>query len=669
MNKTTTLRRNFFFGAIVVLATCASSVVAQCPKPGLVPLKTIINSGYTYTGAAIDLNGDAKPDLVTYQEPNKTKISLGMGGGAFATGVDYSTGSASYAPDFGDLNADGKPDMLVHNITEQTLDIWMNNGAGGFTFANSFSNPGRILAVTDLNGDGKGDMLISISHSVILRFGNGAGVFTDPVSYFTELNEFHMEGAIPGDFNGDGKMDVAANLVARPGGLPQVALRLYLNDGAGTMISDAVVSMNSVELKAAADLNGDGKTDLVGVTPMASAVTFVLNRGNGTFTPQSYTVRSRLKTASITDFDGDGKLDVLAIYDGLAAYHQGRTILFGDGLGGVSSQGHVSKSSFGFVQADFNGDGKLDYLDNGQNAWTHDSVVKIWQSTCNAPGDPRRIDFDGEGWTDKSVFRPANGTWYRPNPNGGAPLSFQFGASGDVATPGDYDGDGVTDMAVFRPSAGDWYVFNSATQTVTGMHFGSSGDRAVPADYDGDNRTDFAVYRPSSGVWYMFYSGDSSVHGVAFGISSDIAIPADFDGDGKADVAVYRGSEGMWYMIQSASNSFYAQPWGLSNDIPVPADYDSDGKADITVFRPSTGLWFMLRSYNSAVLVAQLGQSGDIPLAGFHGGNNTFEAPTAAVPATYRPSNGSFYVDFTNGTVTQVGAAGDVPVSTVFPVQ
>lgn len=140
----------------------------------------------------------------------------------------------------------------------------------------------------------------------------------------------------------------------------------------------------------------------------------------------------------------------------VTSVYPGKTILFGDGAGGVASQGHFSKHSFGEVTADINGDGKIDYLESGQNAWTRDAVVNIWQSTCNAPGDPHWIDFDGEGWSEPSVSRPSNGTWYRPKPAGGAPLSTQFRANGDIATPGDYDGDGITDLAVFRPSGGDW---------------------------------------------------------------------------------------------------------------------------------------------------------------------------------------------------------------------
>lgn len=671
MNKSINLRRNLFLVAVVVVATYASSVMAQCPKPGLVLLKTVIASAERYTGRAVDLNGDGKPDLATHEYQGITKISLGLGGGDFAPASNYSTPGDVIVPDFGDLNGDGRPEMIINSVTGSFLDIWMNNGSGSFSFANSVSHPhGGLLAVADLNGDGKGDLISARpTNNFSVRLGNGAGGFGPATTYFPDTGSFFMEGAYPGDFNGDGKLDVAVNLVSRPGGLPSVNLKLFLNDGTGALIPDGGNLIGAIEIKAVGDLNGDGKDDLVGATPLAASVSIVLNRGSSTFTIETYTVRATLGTPYLGDFDGDGKLDVFVRYNSSNSYYQGRTILFGDGLGGVSSQGHVSKHSPGLVTADFNGDGKLDYLESGQNAWTRDNVINIWQSTCNAPGDPDRIDFDGEGSSEASVFRPSNGRWYRPNLLGGPALSTQFGANGDVATPGDYDGDGKTDLAVFRPSSGDWYVFNSATQTVTGLHFGAPGDRAVPADYDGDSRTDFAIYRPSSGVWFMLYSGDTSVHGVAFGIGTDIPIPADFDGDSKADVAVYRGSEGMWYMIRSGSNAFYAQPWGLPSDIPVPADYDSDGKADVTIFRPSNGFWFSLRSFNSTMIVMQLGQSGDVPLAGFVGGVNTFESPTTAVPAVYRPSNGTFYSAFSVGIPVQLGIAGDVPASTLYPVQ
>ena len=66
-------------------------------------------------------------------------------------------------------------------------------------------------------------------------------------------------------------------------------------------------------------------------------------------------------------------------------------------------------------------------------------------------------DFDGDGNTDVSVYRPSNGRWYIEGIG-----NFKWGYAGDLPVPGDYDGDGTTDIAIFRPSNGKWYVMGSA---------------------------------------------------------------------------------------------------------------------------------------------------------------------------------------------------------------
>ena len=117
-------------------------------------------------------------------------------------------------------------------------------------------------------------------------------------------------------------------------------------------------------------------------------------------------------------------------------------------------------------------------------------------TTTTAPPSepvPPVADFDGDGDTDVSVFRPASGYWFV---SGGSTTS--FGTTGDIPVPGDYDGDGDTDVAVYRPSSGYWFVQGGGI-----TKFGTSGDIPVPGDYDGDGDTDMAVFRPSTGYWFV----------------------------------------------------------------------------------------------------------------------------------------------------------------------
>jgi hypothetical protein len=78
----------------------------------------------------------------------------------------------------------------------------------------------------------------------------------------------------------------------------------------------------------------------------------------------------------------------------------------------------------------------------------------------------------------------------------------------------DFDGDGRTDLSVFRPSDGNWWVMSSADGTVGVRHFGANGDKIVPGDYDGDGRIDLGVFRPSDRNWYVQRSSDGTVTAV-----------------------------------------------------------------------------------------------------------------------------------------------------------
>jgi photosystem II stability/assembly factor-like uncharacterized protein len=236
---------------------------------------------------------------------------------------------------------------------------------------------------------------------------------------------------------------------------------------------------------------------------------------------------------------------------------------------------------------------------------------------------PSRIkpwtDFDGDGKTDISVFRPSDTNWYLLRSTAGF-TGAQFGMATDQLAPGDYDGDGKTDLGVFRD--GTWYAMRSSNGTLFATQFGAPGDKPAQNDYDGDGKTDVAVYR--GGAWYVLRSTDNGFVGVAFGLASDTPIPADFDGDGKADYAVHRAleapSNSYFYALQSSNGALFSAPWGVAGDIPVVGDYDGDGKADAAVFRPSIGSWFVLKS-TGGYTGNQFGQAGDVPVPGDYDGD------------------------------------------------
>lgn len=259
-----------------------------------------------------------------------------------------------------------------------------------------------------------------------------------------------------------------------------------------------------------------------------------------------------------------------------------------------------------------------------------------------------RADFDGDGRTDFSVFRPSEGNWFLQRSRDGF-AAVRFGASGDVLVPGDYDGDNRADTAVFRD--GVWFILNSGDNSVRIVRFGLASDITVPADYDNDNRTDVAVFRPSNGFWYILNSSNGQFVAVQFGQNGDVPVTGDFDGDGSADLTVFRSDQ--WITRRSSGGVTFTN-FGLATDRLVPADYDGDNRDDIAVFR--NGVWNILRSSNGAVDFVTFGLSTDVPVPGDYDGDGRDDQ------AVYR--NGVWFVNrSTSGFAAEsFGTASDQPV-------
>lgn len=259
-------------------------------------------------------------------------------------------------------------------------------------------------------------------------------------------------------------------------------------------------------------------------------------------------------------------------------------------------------------------------------------------------------DFDGDGKTDISVFRPDGGNWYITNSSNSAFRGEAFGANGDIITPGDYDGDSKADLAVFR--AGNWYINGSQTG-FRGVQFGIATDKPVAADYDGDGKTDLAVFR--AGAWYISNSSNGQFRGVNWGFATDLPVPGDYDNDGKADIAVFRPTDGNWYVQKSSDGGLIAYQFGAPGDKPVPGDYDADGKTDFAVFRPSNGAWYVQQS-TAGFRGLVWGIPTDIPVPGDYDGDGKTDF------AVYR--SGNWYISLNaNGQFlsSNFGLSNDVP--------
>lgn len=137
--------------------------------------------------------------------------------------------------------------------------------------------------------------------------------------------------------------------------------------------------------------------------------------------------------------------------------------------------------------------------------------------------------------------------------------------------PSDYDGDGTTDFSIYRPSTGTWFVLRSGTNTVDVNVFGANGDIPVDGDFDGDQRSDICVFRPSSGTWFRINSNTGLVTQFQFGLDGDRPVPGDYDKDGKTDVAVWRPSNGLYFVRTADGLGAAVTQFGAAGDIPLSA--------------------------------------------------------------------------------------------------
>jgi hypothetical protein len=240
---------------------------------------------------------------------------------------------------------------------------------------------------------------------------------------------------------------------------------------------------------------------------------------------------------------------------------------------------------------DFDGDGRSDesvFRPSDRYWYLNQSTAGFSATQFGFPTDLMApADFDGDGKTDIGVYR--SGTWYLQRSTKGF-IALQFGTPEDMPFAADYDGDGKAEIAVWRPSTAVWYVYNLETNETKVLQYGSPKDIPLIGDYDGDGKADYAAF--SEGWWFVKESAGGTP-AIQFGLPTDKPVPADYDGDGKTDMAVFRG--GMWYVL-GTQTGFQAFQFGVSGDIPTPADYDGDGKTDAAVFRSGDAIWYELQS-------------------------------------------------------------------------
>jgi uncharacterized protein (TIGR03437 family) len=317
-----------------------------------------------------DLNGDGVLDLVIAADSlNDAVMIFGNGRGEFGAPISINSGVTDGTPaaiELRDFNRDGKADLALLNSSTQNVVILLGNGRGGFTPSASFNigNPTKDLASADFNNDGHPDLVaIAQSGGLGIFLGDGQGGFIQSITGIGG-NSFNLTFNT-GDFNGDGRADLALydDLQSPfPSGLNMVVL---FGNGQGEFGNPVNVrTEDHLSSITAADLNFDGRDDLIYTNSFASTAVFVAlsDPGGGFATPVRYPTEFFTRFVTVKDINGDGKPDLL-----LPA---STTILLGNGDGGFDQPVKLLEfsSPSRITAGDFDEDGGIDLAFAGNSS-------------------------------------------------------------------------------------------------------------------------------------------------------------------------------------------------------------------------------------------------------------------------------------------------------------
>ncbi len=317
-----------------------------------------------------DFNGDGNRDVVSANgSANSVSVLLGNSDGSFQPRTDMPiTGTIASAVAVGDFNQDGKVDLAVANRcnntacdnTQGSIDIFLGNGNGTFLPPLNISlagNPNGLMA-GDFNRDGKLDLAVTLASRISFRIllGNGNGTFQAPLITKLSANAGVM---VAGDLNNDGILDLAIGQQATS--VSPSGFVVLLGKGDGAFRLPLPLNQTGVPLgMKARDFNRDGKLDLA-VADSGPILVF-LGNGDGTFGSGTEVGTDPALSVAVADFNADGNLDLALGTLGIFPGPPGTDVLLGNGDGTFQAAVNYPDSGFAsfILASDFNRDKATD---------------------------------------------------------------------------------------------------------------------------------------------------------------------------------------------------------------------------------------------------------------------------------------------------------------------
>jgi hypothetical protein len=390
-------------------------------------------------GIAIgDLDGDGKPDLAvansganTVSVYRNTSTSGSITTSSFASRVAFTTGSFPTHVAIGDIDGDGKPDLVVSNQSSFNISVLRNVSTSGSITTGSFQShvtfaagAGQKVAIADIDGDGKPDVVVAngVSNTVsVLRNTSTSGSITTgsfAAQVALNVNSVPLSVTI-GDLDGDSKPDLA---VTRR---DDNSVAIYRNTStSGSITSSSFAAQVTVSLGASpqdvamGDVDGDGKLDLAISHSGTNAVSVIRNNStNGSLTsgsfasPVSFSVGTTPMGIAFGDVNGDAKIDVAAVNMNSNAV----SVLQNKGVsGGITSGSFASQVLFGtgsgpqfLALGDVDGDGKPEIITTSDQTSTL-SVLRNTETADPVPEVTFRADM--RPLQRAGIFNPATDT-------------------------------------------------------------------------------------------------------------------------------------------------------------------------------------------------------------------------------------------------------------------
>lgn len=353
-----------------------------------IPTIAFSTGGYSWeTPLVADFNGDGNLDIMESNDTFTMAYLQGYGDGTFRTGRSYfppetNGDTYSYGIASGDFNGDGIADVVVGQDADSNslpgVIVLLANADGSLRPGVSYGSSRSLeyVAVGDFNGDGKLDIAAADSSNGVIQIflGRGDGTFTVGGTFATDTNEgSDPQSMVVGDFNHDGQLDIA---VANYNG-QNVGVLLGVGDGTFSIATNYALG-TYVDTIAAGDLDGDGYLDLAVTLPQTDGDTVEVlmanNDNSGTFkAPLPVAIGIGYpQSIAIGDVNGDGKADLAVTITNGLLFEGGVTIALGNGDGSFGTAvdfastilgGSIAYPSPGpIVMADFDGDGKMDLI-------------------------------------------------------------------------------------------------------------------------------------------------------------------------------------------------------------------------------------------------------------------------------------------------------------------